>query len=372
MTLSGFLGAGKTTTLVEVARRLRTNGERVAVITNDQGSDLVDTRLARSASSEAGEVTGGCFCCRFDDLLDVARELIDNHRVETLLAEAVGSCADLQATVLRPLRRYYGDTFTAGSLMTVVDPERLAALRETAAHNGDADLSYLFGKQLEEADVIALNKIDLLDPDTIRDTLDDLHVRYPAATVVGYSARSGRGLDQLMNAWLGEPPAPRNVEIDYNRYARAEAALAWLNQTLVVRADEGLDGDLWARTLLEHLSRTALRMGWTVGHAKVSLHAPGVLTRLSLTRAGGAPVADGPAPGPLPEAEARINARVACKPGELDEAVDAAVREATEAAAAQVERRAGERAFQPAYPLPVHRLAAPDPSAPSCGCGGDC
>ncbi|MGW0801434.1 GTP-binding protein [Nonomuraea sp. NPDC002799] len=371
MTLSGFLGAGKTTTLLETARRLQGDGRRVAVITNDQGTELVDTQLARSAG-EAGEVTGGCFCCRFDDLVKVAQDLIDNHGVETLLAEAVGSCADLQATVLRPLRRYYGDRLTAGSLMTVVDADRLAALRESSSQNGNADLSYLFGKQLEEADVIALNKIDLLDTEKTQATLDELHARYPSATVVGYSAKSGRGVDQLMKAWMAETPAPRNVEIDYNRYARAEAALAWLNQTVIVRASGDFDGDLWARTLLEHVSKTAHDEGWTVGHAKVTLQAPGVLTRFSLTRSGGAPVADGPAARPLAEAEARINARVACKPAQLDDAVDAAVRAATKAAAAEVERRDGEAAFQPAYPQPTYRLAAPDLSAQSCACDGNC
>ncbi|SEH03470.1 CobW/HypB/UreG, nucleotide-binding domain [Nonomuraea solani] len=368
MTISGFLGAGKTTTLLETARRLREDGRRVAVITNDQGTELVDTQLARSAA-ETGEVTGGCFCCRFDDLVKVAMDLINDHGVGTLLAEAVGSCADLQATVLRPLRRYYGDRFTAGSLMTVVDAERLAAL---SSNNGNADLSYLFAKQLEEADVIALNKIDLLDAETTQAALDELHIRYPSATVAGYSAKSGRGMDQLIKTWMSQTAAPRNVEIDYNRYARAEAALAWLNQTLIVRAPGGFDGDLWARTLLEHLSKAAQDEGWAIGHAKITLRAPGVLSRFSLISSGGAPVADGPAPGPLAEAEACINARIACAPTQLDDAIAAAVRAATEVAAAEVERCGGERAFQPAYPQPAYRLAAPEPSAQICGCNGAC
>lgn len=112
MTLSGFLGAGKTTTLVAVAKHLQSQGRRVAVITNDQGTELVDTQLARSAIAEAGEVTGGCFCCRFEDLLTVAQRLVDGHQVDTLLAEAVGSCTDLQATVIRPLSAHYGEHFT--------------------------------------------------------------------------------------------------------------------------------------------------------------------------------------------------------------------------------------------------------------------
>src|SRR3954467_12520402 len=105
--LSGFLGAGKTTTMIAAARHLERRGEKVAVITNDQGTVLVDTQLVRSALDNVSEVTGGCFCCRFDDLLVAAQALIDQGNARTLLAEAVGSCTDLQATVIRPLSQLY-------------------------------------------------------------------------------------------------------------------------------------------------------------------------------------------------------------------------------------------------------------------------
>src|SRR5262249_20109987 len=104
--LGGFLGAGKTTTMLAAARLLERRGERVSLITNDQGADLVDTQLARAAGfAGVGEITGGCFCCRFDDLADVVRRLSDQVNPTVVIAEAVGSCTDLQSTVVRPLRR---------------------------------------------------------------------------------------------------------------------------------------------------------------------------------------------------------------------------------------------------------------------------
>jgi G3E family GTPase len=53
-------------------------GRRLAVITNDQGVDLVDTQIGRTDGTSAGEVTGGCFCCRFENLVDVASTLISD------------------------------------------------------------------------------------------------------------------------------------------------------------------------------------------------------------------------------------------------------------------------------------------------------
>jgi G3E family GTPase len=66
--LTGFLGAGKTTTMVAAAKAMQERGHKVAVITNDQSTALIDSQLARSDLDAAAEVTGGCFCCRFDDL----------------------------------------------------------------------------------------------------------------------------------------------------------------------------------------------------------------------------------------------------------------------------------------------------------------
>ncbi len=104
--VGGFLGAGKATLLVAAARRIRDNGGRVALITNDQGADLVDTQLAAATGFAVREVTGGCFCCRFSDFAGAAAGLME-FSPEVILAEPVGSCIDLAATVIRPLRALY-------------------------------------------------------------------------------------------------------------------------------------------------------------------------------------------------------------------------------------------------------------------------
>lgn len=360
LAVSGFLGAGKTTTLIATAKHLEAQGRRVAIITNDQAADLVDTQLVRSSAAQGAEVTGGCFCCRFDDLLTVARELVDKHGVDTLLAEAVGSCTDLQATVIRPLRAYYGDTFAAGRLVTVVEPHRLSALRTSLVlDDADSDLSYLFGKQLQEADVIAVNKLDLLTDGAATSILDQVQASHPSATVVGYSATTGRGIDTLVEQWLGAHASQdRVIDIDYDRYANAEAALAWLNQSLVVSSAGGFDPAAWARTMLGHLSASAAENGWLIGHAKVGVQTAEGLTKSSVTEAGAEPTIDAAATTSATLANVTINARVACAPEQLDSAVDAAVEQALAATGTVLSESSTSPAFKPGYPRPTHRLTA--------------
>src|ERR1043166_2242686 len=109
--IGGFLGAGKTTAVAMLAQRLTGQGLRVGLITNDQGRNLVDTAMLRSQGFATEEIPGGCFCCRFNSLLEAAEKLTASNRPEIFIAEPVGSRTDLAATVTYPLRRLYGDDF---------------------------------------------------------------------------------------------------------------------------------------------------------------------------------------------------------------------------------------------------------------------
>src|SRR5213076_729622 len=84
--LGGFLGAGKTTTILKLAQHWLGAGKRVGIITNDQAAGLVDSGIFRSAGLDALEVAGGCFCCRFDDFIARTRELGAHGLPDVILA----------------------------------------------------------------------------------------------------------------------------------------------------------------------------------------------------------------------------------------------------------------------------------------------
>jgi Ni2+-binding GTPase involved in maturation of urease and hydrogenase len=358
--LSGFLGAGKTTTLIAAARMLEERGHRVSVVTNDQGTELVDTTLARSSLDSVAEVTGGCFCCRFDDLMTVVNKLITRGTCDMVIAEAVGSCTDLQATVIRPLRAYHGEQFAVVPLTTVVDPHRLRAFTRAAARGEpESDLSYLFGRQLADADILAVNKADAISPGDLAAVTGALREQYPAAAVIPYSARTGAGLADLVQAWETRAGPGADLAIDYDRYGAAEAQLAWLNQRFELRAAEstGFSPAAWAQAVLDELAEL-IGDPALIGHVKIVVETPAGLTKMSLTGAPGGPSADASADSPAQAGTAVVNARVACEPEALDQAVlDAAVH-ADAAAAARSAAVGPGNAFKPGYPRPAHRLRA--------------
>ena len=124
--VGGFLGAGKTTAMLRLAEHLTAGGRRVRLITNDQSHGLVDTSIVTARGYPVEEITGGCFCCRFTSLTDAADRLTRDARPDVFLAEPVGSCTDLKATVQYPLRRLYGDDYRVAPLSVLVDPQRAA------------------------------------------------------------------------------------------------------------------------------------------------------------------------------------------------------------------------------------------------------
>ena len=161
--IGGFLGAGKTTAVDRFARTLSERGTRIGLITNDQSTGLVDSAILRSRGFAVEEIAGGCFCCRFDSLQQAADNLTADARPEVFLAEPVGSCTDLVATVSYPLRRLYGDRFEVAPLSVLVDPKRCARVLGVGPESDrkfSQKVVYVYEKQLEEADLIVVNKCD--------------------------------------------------------------------------------------------------------------------------------------------------------------------------------------------------------------------
>src|SRR4051812_2438128 len=97
--LSGFLGSGKTTAIQNAANYLLQKDVKVGIITNDQGTRLVDGDFFKNLELPAEQVGNSCFCCNYNKLDEKINSLIKTYNPDIIFAESVGSCTDLVATV---------------------------------------------------------------------------------------------------------------------------------------------------------------------------------------------------------------------------------------------------------------------------------
>ena len=362
--IGGFLGAGKTTAVARLARRLVDEGKRVGLITNDQSSGLVDTTILRSRGFAVEEIAGGCFCCRFPSLREAAERLTESERPDVFIAEPVGSCTDLVATVSYPLRRIWGERFTIAPLSVLVDPHRAARVLGLAAGRAFSDkVVYVYEKQLEEADLIVVNKCDRVDAGLRTALVERLGERF-GAPVLECSALEGDGVDAWFDRVLsGETAYAAPMALDYARYAEGEALLGWLNATVRLSSGKELDANALLAAMADDLRGELAERGFEIAHLKMTLdsaRAGGQLAAVSVTD-GAAPVdvrealIDGVTEGALV-----VNLRAEADPEALRELTLAALARARDAhPGLSLELEHCEH-FRPAPPTPTHRFDADD------------
>lgn len=282
--VGGFLGAGKTTLLREAARRLSARGQVVGLITNDQVPGLVDTALLLNSGNDVREVAGSCFCCNFKGFREAVKSLIDLGAT-CIVAEPVGSCTDLSATILQPLKAFFPE-YGVAPLSVLVDPLRVreALLDEASPLHPDA--LYILHLQLEEADQILLSKADTLSAEALSRLMELLQTRFTPDRVHAISTLTGDGVDGWLESVLQEGPAGTRIpEVDYDRYAHGEAVLGWLNAVVDLRwtADGTSDWVDLSGRMLEGLRDRLKADRNAIGHIKLLLaSAPGrVLANLT-------------------------------------------------------------------------------------------
>jgi hypothetical protein len=311
---------------------------------NDQGESLVDTRLAQEQGMEAGEVTGGCFCCRLSELVRVADQLRD-YAPDVIFAEPVGSCADLSATILQPLCH---SDFQLAPLTVLVDPAREQAIRL----DPDPNMNFLFKKQLEEADLVCYTKSDLYPAESPGVA--------PGGAVRRISALTGQGvaawLDEILSGRLSA--GSRILDIDYEEYARAEAALAWLNFQATLELEVPLSPAMILGPLLDHIADDLIAADIALMHLKAIDDSPVGFLKAAICANGEEPQAEGDLDAsPAAVHQIRLNLRAAAPPDPVRAIVERALHRI--APGQNKSRFTGWRldCFSPAPPNPEQRIA---------------
>jgi G3E family GTPase len=357
--VGGFLGAGKTTTLGRLARMYIDAGKRVGIVTNDQAHDLVDTNTFRGQGLAVEEVPGACFCCRFDDLVSRVGSLQDAEKPDVILAEPVGSCTDLVATVVQPLKDLYAGRFQVAPYAVLFKPSHgIRILKNQQAGGFSPKAAYIFKKQLEEADAILVNRIDEMSPPQLEELTKLLGEQFPGTPVLRVSAQSGQGFEALTELLEQTGGFGRKIlDIDYDTYAEGEAELGWLNATARLTAAKPFDLDKLLTAILSQLATVCRNLGGEVAHLKlIGMDDAGVFAVGNVvSNDTGAKLSLASNLSPK-EVELIVNARVAIDPAVLEAEVKKVVAAECAKVGVTPEFRTSQ-SLRPGRPVPTHRYA---------------
>ena len=195
LVMAGFLGSGKTTAIISLAKAVSDRGLRIAIIVNEIGEVGVDDQVLRRLNFDVWELLSGCICCSLaGDLLQTLDKLDSEYDVDLVLLEPSGAANPQQ--VIKALhahsRTYIESIFTA----VIIDPLRLAELMEI--------LSPLISSQLELADMIIVSKADLAAAGEIRNAEELARDINQNALLVSASLKDGlpSGLEKELLPWL--------------------------------------------------------------------------------------------------------------------------------------------------------------------------
>jgi Ni2+-binding GTPase involved in maturation of urease and hydrogenase len=357
--VGGFLGAGKTTTLARLARGYTARGLKVGLVTNDQAQDLVDTTSLRAQGFPVQEVPGACFCCKFDELVDRAGALQTAERPDVILAEPVGSCTDLVATVVQPLKDLYRGRFIVAPYSVLFKPSHGLRILRNEAAGFSPKAAYIFRKQLEEADAIVINRADELKPAEMSELKRLLCEQFPGTPMLVVSAKTGEGFDTYQALLDQEGAFGRKLlDIDYDIYAEGEAELGWLNASAHLVAATPFDIDAVLTQMIDGLRRSLAGLGGEIAHLKViGLEDAGAFGVANLVSSATGTELSLQSKAKAREIDLIVNARVAVDPADLERQVHRVVRHVCDQLGIAVTFR-HTQSLRPGRPTPTHRYTA--------------
>jgi G3E family GTPase len=352
--ISGFLGSGKTTAIKEACTLLLKNNTKVAVVTNDQGADLVDTLYLRSFGIPAEEVLNGCFCCNFPQLTEHIASLTQSERPEVIFAESVGSCTDLIATVARPLSTFYPEIDVV--ITVFADASLLSSIITGSSAFLNDEVQYIYKNQLAEADILVVNKIDLLNKEKLDQVEKVMQEDFQGKIILFQNS-----LDQShILHWLKNlnqftlTHKRKSLDIDYDIYASGEAMLAWLDERIEISTINYTAPQV-AFNIIEKIVAAIKQSSYTIGHLKFFIDDGMHQQKISYTTNTN-DISIQNTVSKSNKVSMLINARIQTSPDQSKELVDNAIKTIASQTNSKVQIKTIS-SFQPGYPNPTYRMA---------------
>ncbi|MGQ9469237.1 MAG: GTP-binding protein [Nitrososphaerales archaeon] len=303
--IAGFLGSGKTTTLISLGKELSTNhGKKVSIIVNEVGEVGIDGSFIRDFGFEVREIVQGCICCSLQgDLQSTLKILIENFSPDVVLIEPTGIAFPSK---IREIVDGLADiSIEQAPVVALVDGSRFRSMFK--------EMEHFLIKQIKEADIVAMNKTDLIESkwetELLRSAVRELN---PSAYIFNMSAKRGDGMNELIDIILQGGMKGLPLMVDENSIMLS--GMGWAALKILFKTNEDVSGTkikVIISDMLNGIANASLKSGsGLIGHIKAYLKTPAGSLKASILEVKHEVDFSGDLRGSVREGEMRIYAAV--------------------------------------------------------------
>lgn len=282
--IGGFLGSGKTTTLRNLGKHLIDKGHRIAIIVNEVGEVGVDGETISSSGLVTKELTSGCICCSLKVSMEFTLQtIIEDYDPDVVIIEPTGIAFPLQIKEHIELMDIGEVSFAP--VVTIVDASRFGVEWK--------QIPKFIESQIKESEIVCINKIDLVERETIAVSTQKVLEMNPDAIVVEFSAKNAdEKFERFMDLLTGESEIRQERE-DLNSM-EVSGVGSYAGEYSIISGSMHPDR---VTTMLVHLLagiRDKIKQvnPEFIGHVKISLRFREGLVKGSLTSSDGEPLVE--------------------------------------------------------------------------------
>ncbi|MBQ6470298.1 MAG: GTPase (G3E family) [Lachnospiraceae bacterium] len=273
MVVSGFLGSGKTTTMMALTNHLNQTGKKAAMISNDLGrKGLADYRYSRAAGVVSEEISGECICFVTEDLVERLRRLCRDDGCEMIMSDIPGFGVGALEHVYCRLREQYPDECELAPFTVITEGAALRKLMNKGNPTLPDEMRYLLRSQLLEGDLIVLNKADLYTAEERAEYEMFLRNLCPSVPVMTVSALTGEGIPGLADYLCSHETAfpERDFGVTEEQFEAAFGKLSMYNcQYYAEVCCDDLDANAYLTELAEEIRDRLAEKGYDIPHLKL-------------------------------------------------------------------------------------------------------
>lgn len=270
MLIGGFMGAGKTASILSIAKYMLREGKKTGIIINEQGSLSIDAEFLKRQGLQVLKITGGPLCSSFSNFEEKILTFKEKGDFDMILVEPVGNCTDLIATIIKPIKESNSGKWKDYRIL----PLSVMADAMYFMNSIHKDADFIIQKQIEEADVIVLNKEDRLNKSDKLKIKEYMEEKYPDKKLFFTSVNQNIGIQEwiydIFQMGLDRDLYANNsLNICYDHYNEANKDIGWLNMSCEFAAEQRISVITFITSLADHIKSALKDKSNEVIHMKI-------------------------------------------------------------------------------------------------------